>query len=96
MKRYVGANPCFRPLGNAGNKRKRGQAQVPAPTNGKLPLGDLVGRFESFTMHQYIFGVRNHNWVPFYKKLWQRNYYEHIIRDEMELNKIRQYIIYIS
>lgn len=27
-------------------------------------------------------------------KLWQRNYYEHIIRDEDELNTIRKYIIY--
>ncbi len=25
--------------------------------------------------------------------LWQRNYYEHIIRDEKELNRIREYII---
>ncbi|MFO0793399.1 MAG: transposase [Candidatus Brocadiaceae bacterium] len=25
--------------------------------------------------------------------VWQRNYYEHVIRDENELNKIRQYII---
>ncbi|MEA2015034.1 MAG: transposase [Thermodesulfobacteriota bacterium] len=27
------------------------------------------------------------------KKLWQRNYYEHIIRDENELNRIREYIV---
>jgi len=26
--------------------------------------------------------------------VWQRNYYEHIIRNETELNKIREYIIY--
>ena len=26
-------------------------------------------------------------------KIWQRNYYEHIIRHEESLNKIRQYII---
>ncbi len=26
-------------------------------------------------------------------RLWQRNYYEHIIRNESELNRIRQYII---
>ncbi|MBN2425140.1 MAG: transposase [Calditrichaceae bacterium] len=26
-------------------------------------------------------------------KIWQRNYYEHIIRNELELNRIRQYII---
>jgi len=25
--------------------------------------------------------------------VWQRNYYEHVIRNEEELNKIRQYII---
>jgi hypothetical protein len=25
--------------------------------------------------------------------LWQRNYYEHVIRDEEELNRIQQYII---
>lgn len=26
--------------------------------------------------------------------IWQRNYYEHIIRDEEELNQIREYIAY--
>ncbi|ODS32916.1 MAG: hypothetical protein SCARUB_01968 [Candidatus Scalindua rubra] len=25
--------------------------------------------------------------------MWQRNYYEHVIRNEQELNKIREYII---
>lgn len=27
-------------------------------------------------------------------KIWQRNYYEHVIRDEAELNSIREYIIF--
>jgi len=27
-------------------------------------------------------------------KLWQRNYYERVIRNECELNAIREYIIY--
>ena len=26
------------------------------------------------------------------QKLWQRNYWEHMIRNEIELNNIRQYI----
>jgi hypothetical protein len=30
--------------------------------------------------------------VPFKGKLWQRNYYEHIIRNEDELNRVGQYI----
>ncbi len=26
-------------------------------------------------------------------KFWQRNYYEHIVRNEKELNRIREYIV---
>ena len=96
----VGAPPCGRPLMNPKNRQaqgpangKYGQAQGPAPTAGRLSLGDVVGQFESFTMHQYILGVRKHQWKPFHKKLWHRNYYEHIIRNEKELNKTREYIV---
>jgi putative transposase len=60
----------------------------PAPT-----LGDVVGAFKSITTHQYTDGVRQKNWPPFYGKLWQRNYYEHIIRSEQSLQEIREYII---
>ena len=28
------------------------------------------------------------------KPVWQRNYFERVIRDEDELNRIREYIIY--
>jgi putative transposase len=38
-------------------------------------------------------GVHNNNWHPFYKRLWQRGYYENIIRNENDLNRIREYII---
>ena len=30
---------------------------------------------------------------PVDRRLWQRNYYEHIIRDDKSLNHIRQYIL---
>ncbi len=46
------------------------------------------------TTNEYIRGVKQHNWPPFPGKLWQRNYYERIIRDENELNRIRHYIHY--
>ena len=59
----------------------------PAPT-----LGDIVGAFKSITTHEYILGVDNKNWPQFYKRLWQRNYYEHVIRDEADLNRIQDYI----
>ena len=85
----VRAPPCGRPLKNPEN----GQAQGPAPTGGRLSLGDVTGQFKSMTMYRYILGVRNHQWKPFPKKLCHRNYYEHIIRNENDLNEIREYII---
>ena len=29
----------------------------------------------------------------FTRRLWQRNYYEHIVRDEQDLARIRHYIV---
>jgi REP element-mobilizing transposase RayT len=45
------------------------------------------------TTHDYIPGVRDLGWVSFRGRLWQRNYYERIIRDEEELNLKRLYIV---
>ena len=47
-----------------------------------MSLGDVVHRFKSLTTKRYIDGVKQRGWPPFPGKLWQRNYYEHIIRDE--------------
>lgn len=57
-----------------------------------LILGDAVHRFKSFTTAQYRKGVYDQNWEPFAGRFWQRNYYEHIIRNEQSLNHIRHYI----
>ena len=78
-----------------------GQARGPAPTVGvdgttddavRLSLPDVVHRFKSFTTAQYRHGVKNNGWPPFPRRLWQRNYYEHIIRSEDEFDRIRRYI----
>ncbi len=45
------------------------------------------------TTNEYIRNVKNNEWKPFNGKFWQKNYYEHIISNEQELNKIRDYII---
>jgi putative transposase len=58
----------------------------------KPVLGDIIGAFKSITTHEYILGVDNKKWPQFYKRLWQRNYYEHVIRDEADLNRVRDYI----
>lgn len=55
-------------------------------------LGEIIGAWKSITTDEYIRGVHELNWQPFDGKLWQRNYYEHIIRNERDLNRIREYI----
>ncbi len=71
------------------------QPQGIAPTvfTTNKTVGDMVGTFESITTVKYIHGVKNNNWQPFNKKLWQRNYHEHIIRNEQSYLKISEYII---
>ncbi len=61
----------------------------PAPT---VSLGDVVGIFKSISTHQYAINVNANKWPAFPGKLWQRNYYERIIRND-ELNRIREYIL---
>lgn len=53
-------------------------------------VGDMMDAFKSITRVEYIRGVKNKGWLPFNGKLWQRNYYEHIIRDG---DRIANYII---
>ena len=56
------------------------------------PLHAMIQWFKTMTTNEYIRGVKNNHWQPFNKKLWQRNYYEHIIRDEKSFHQISEYI----
>ena len=55
-------------------------------------LGSVIGAFKSVTTNLYCHGVAEQNWPRFDGRLWQRNYFERIIRNEQELNEIRRYI----
>jgi REP element-mobilizing transposase RayT len=66
-----------------------GQPQGVAPT---LSLPDVVHRFKTMTTKRYADGVEQCGWRLFPGRLWQRNYYEHIIRNEGDLDAIRRYI----
>ena len=57
------------------------------------PLHRVVQWFKTMTTNEYIRGVKNLGWQPFDKKIWQRNYWEHIIRDEQSYLNISNYII---
>ena len=55
-------------------------------------MGDIVGAFKSITTVMYTRGVQQSGWPSFRGRLWQRNYYEHIIRNDESLCRIREYI----
>ncbi len=48
--------------------------------------------FKTMTTNEYIRGVKILNWKSFDKRIWQRNYWEHIIRNENEFIKISDYV----
>ena len=54
-------------------------------------LGDVVGAFKSLAARAWINYHKVHS-IPFSMPLWQRNYNDHIIRNEDDLNLTRQYI----
>jgi REP element-mobilizing transposase RayT len=56
------------------------------------PLHKMIQWFKTMTTNEYIRGVKSDKFPSFEKSLWQRNYYEHIIRAENELYTISQYI----
>lgn len=51
-------------------------------------LPEIVRQFKTFTAKR----INQTNQTQG-SRLWQRNYYEHVIRDEDDLNRIREYII---
>ena len=59
--------------------------------NGKMQLneiGQIVGGFKSAVTRRVNL---QHNLSG--KRLWQRNYYEHVVRDEAELQQLREYMV---
>ncbi|MCK5595348.1 transposase, partial [bacterium] len=97
----VGAIPCnrpipYRPIKNNKNHTIKGENTV-SPlrkiSNRYNGLGQYVSWFKRMTTNKYIHHVKINGWESFNKRLWQRNYYDHIIRNEKSLQEIREYII---
>lgn len=57
-----------------------------------LSLASVVGAFKSRTTNRYIRGIKMGLLPPFDRHLWQRDYYETIMRDEGWLDQRRAYI----
>ena len=57
-----------------------------------MSLSDYIHRFKTLTTKLYIDGVKNGNYLPFDKKIWQKSYHEHIIHSEQDYRNIWDYI----
>ena len=55
-------------------------------------IGDVIGAFKSKTTNTYIKMVKNGTLPPFNKRIWQRNYYEHVVRDDADYVRLATYI----
>ena len=56
------------------------------------PLRDIIGWFKTMVTNDYICKVKQGLLMPFDKKIWQRNYYEHVIRNENDYIEKAEYI----
>ena len=56
------------------------------------PLPEIVTWFKTMSTNAYIRGVRRDGWPRFEGRLWQRNYFERVLRDEERLHAARRYI----
>ena len=67
--------------------KNEGNQAISALNPSRVSLGTLVASYKSTVTRVYHFN-NPENTEP----IWHRNYYEHIIRDELEFDQIRNYI----
>ena len=57
-------------------------------------LQDIMQFFKTMTTNEYMRLVKNNQLPYFHKKIWQKSFYDHIIRDQNDYNEIWEYIEY--
>ncbi|MCF6207035.1 MAG: hypothetical protein L3J47_09125 [Sulfurovum sp.] len=75
-----------KPVGADMESKQRADMES-APT-----LSTILQSFKRHTTLRYIQMVKNNTLPPFQKRIWQRNFYEHVIRDETDYARIAEYI----
>jgi REP element-mobilizing transposase RayT len=70
----------------------RAPGHVAERASGRVAVGTVVQWFKTMTTNEYIRGVKTSKWPPFDGRVWQRDYWERIVRDADELRRIRRYI----
>jgi len=63
-----------------------------AQASGAPTISQIIRSFKSKSTMEYLTYIKQNN-LNVSGKIWQRSFYDHIIRNEESLNKIREYII---
>jgi putative transposase len=85
----VGADRCVRPSDFHQNYSSNNHD---SGTHVGVPLPRIIQWFKTMTTNRYFRFMKQNN-KSFGSVLWQRNYYERVIRNDAELFKIRRYIL---
>lgn len=95
----VGAALCGRPdkdnLSDHPDKNSESESNFrygPQNKNYHPTISAIMDWFKTMTTNEYIRGVKNNGWKRFEGKLWQRDYWEHIIRRDGSYERIARYI----
>jgi REP element-mobilizing transposase RayT len=56
-------------------------------------LGFVLQTFKRLTTHHYVQGVLTDGWPRFDSRIWQRSFHDHIIRNEREMDRLREYVL---
>ena len=90
-----GVGAGFTAAQNIPAQNNQGQPQGIAPTRAGVNLaatiGDIVGAYKSLVANECLKIYKSNNAIM--GKFWQRNYYEHIIKNELSYETISEYII---
>ena len=101
ISRGIGSRAAARRVISNGNEKRKEADSAPVigtcektgrPRRAAPTLGDMIGWFKTMTTIEYIHNVKEYGWSPFRGRLWQRGYYEHIIRNEESYKDVWTYI----
>jgi REP element-mobilizing transposase RayT len=59
----------------------------------RICVSRVIQAFKSTSTNEYIRRVNQKGWDKFDKTLWQRSFYDHVIRNEKDLLRIQEYIL---
>ena len=76
-----------RPIGEEQSISPTVGTRSPRPSDNSPSLGKIVAYFK----YQSTKHINQHHNMPG-TRIWQRNYYDHVIRDDTDLQRIRRYI----